>query len=318
MEIISKSMSSPHPYRSAIFAVLGLTGGPAFAYLGGFEEQDGYRSDGTIQDVSSYNAGQFGTNNGGPGGILSNIAQNSGLFVKNDIGNTAVDYGELVAHQGLFHSGSYSLVLRSSEAFGDTAPSDGASYDYSFDNRDYNGNTASSVVSGILSLDYWMCPQTPLFGTAQVTTTEFLNSAGETIFAIGTRGQDLFTASPIIQTLDENDNWVDAEISPGTFVTGNNNGWDKVTLSFDLDNDTVSFDYFSSLDSTIHTIAFQTALSGGRALDYLAGIRFTSVANTNKNSYDDFVFTVPSAVPEPSSSMLVLAAMACGVMRRRR
>src|ERR1043165_5638099 len=38
------------------------------AYLGGFEAQDGYFA--TVFDmVNSYNAGQYGTTNGGPGGV---------------------------------------------------------------------------------------------------------------------------------------------------------------------------------------------------------------------------------------------------------
>jgi PEP-CTERM motif len=311
-------MPSPYFFSLSLAACFVLMRLPALAYLGGFEDQDGYRSDGTIQDVSVYNAGQFGTNNGGPGGILTSIASNTGLFVKGDTGNTAIDYGELVAHQGTGHTGSSYLVLRSSPAFGDTG-NDGAMYEYSFDSRDFNGVAASSITTGQLTLDYWMCPQAQLFGTAQITRTEFLNGSGQTIFAIGTRGQDNGTASPVIQKLDENDSWVDAETSPGsgTFVTGNNNGWDKVTLTFDFDADWVSFDYFSSVDQLTYSIAFQQALAGGRALDYLKGIRFNAVANTEKNSYDDFSIAVP--VPEPSSAlMLATASLALGLRRRRR
>ncbi len=36
------------------------------AYLGGFESEDGYKS--FVNWVNGYNAGQYGTNNGGPGG----------------------------------------------------------------------------------------------------------------------------------------------------------------------------------------------------------------------------------------------------------
>lgn len=240
--------------RIHLLACLSIFGvaAPAWAYLGGFEEQDGYQPGGSlpVRDVSTYNAGQYGTNNGGPGGSLINITPNTGLFEKFDIGDITSGAGELVAHHGTGHSGSSYLVLRAKAEFGDTGD-DGANYLYTFDDRDYSGVSPSIVTSGVITLDYWVSPQTGLFAGGQVTTTEFVNSAGDTVFALGTLGQASFTARPFIQ-------WQDANGWHTTSIEGSNEGslglWDHVMLSFDLTSDLVSLSYMASLTGITHTI----------------------------------------------------------------
>lgn len=276
-----------------------LLGTSAHAYLGGFEDGDGYQDGGVLpmRDVSSYNAGQYGTNNGGPGGVFTDIAANSGLFYKSDVGRIDDNYGELVAHHGLAHSGSSGLVLRSTSGFGDTG-GDGADYRYYFDSRDFNGGTPSAVTTGTIAIDYWACPQTAFFALGRVTTTEFFNAAGETVFALGTQGQGGLTSQPLIE-------WYDASGWHTTSIVGNNSDWDHVMLSFNLDTGTIDFSYFESLTGTTHYVI--SGAVADRPLNSLAGIRFTAAPNTEKNSYDDFTIAA-SAVPEPGSLLLMLAA----------
>lgn len=295
--------------RFCLVACLGLAQ-PAFGYLGGFEDQDGYLNGGTnpIRDVSGYNAGQYGTNNGGPGGSFTNITPNTGLFFKNDIGDISVGEGELVA-LGLAHTGFSGLVLRASAAFGDTA-GDGANYRYTFDERDFNGQTPSSVTSGVVSFDYWSRPQTSFFQSGTVTTTEFLNANGDTVFAVGTLGQGSFTSRPIIQ-------WMDAGGWHNTGIEGNNADWDHIMLSFDLSADLVSFSFYSSLD--LQTYSFASNVAAAKPIDSLSGIRFTAAPDTAENAYDDFAASVPVAVPEPGAVwMALIGGMQCLVLRRRR
>lgn len=282
----------------------------AWAYLGGFEEQDGYRPAGTqpTTDVSTYNAGQFGTNNGGPGGGFQSITPNSGLFYKHDIGDIREGFGELVVQHGIAHSGDSSLALRATMAFGDTGD-DGAHYLYTFDARDFDGSAPALVTSGVVELDYWMRPQTPFFSMSRVTTTEFLNSTGDTLFAIGTLGQGSFTSQPFIE-------WYDGTTWTTTTIVGNNASWDHVMLTFDLTNDWVSFSYYASLTNTTHAVA--TNVPTGAPLDRLSGIRFTAQPNTEMNNYDDFNVVAPLVVPEPSTAMLaVLCALQLQIRRRR-
>ncbi|MDB6139156.1 MAG: hypothetical protein JWO94_2228 [Verrucomicrobiaceae bacterium] len=283
---------------------------PAWAYLGSFEAQDGYTDGGQVpfQDVTTYNAGEYGTNANGPGGSATNITPNDGLFVKYDQGNVSSGYGELVAHHALAHSGSAGLVLRSNAGFGDTG-GDGADYLYSFDKRDFGGVSPTLVTSGTISLDYWMCPQTSFFQTGTVTSTAFVNSAGNTVFAVGTVGQGIFDAKPYIE-------WEDANGWHVTSILGNNVSWDHIMLSFDLSSDTVSFSYYSSITGITSVLA--SGVAAAAPIDNLSGIHFTAQANTEKNSYDDFNIISPIVVPEPSSLVAVLVAGVSVCWKRRR
>ena len=284
-----------------------LSAPPAWAYLGGFEAQDGY-VDGSVtplQDVSTYNAGQYGTNASGPGGSATTITPNSGLFVKYDQGNVSPGYGELVAHQAIAYSGNASLVLRSTSGYGDTG-GDGADYLYSFDSRDFNGISPTAVTSGAIFLDYWMRPQTSFFETGTATTTGFVNSAGDTIFAVGTLGQGIFDSKPFIE-------WEDANGWHVTSILGNNASWDHIMLSFNLINQTASFSFYSSLTGQTTLLANNVALAA--PVDNLAGIHFTAQPNTEENAYDNFNVVV---VPEPSSLLVVLAGAGTCLARRRR
>jgi len=299
------------PIRRLAFTFSLLLMPQAWAYLGGFEQEDGFLPGGSLptRDVSGYNAGQYGTNNSGPGGTFLEITANTGLFYKNDLGDISEGYGELVAQHGLAHTGESSLALRATVGFGDTGD-DGANYLYSLDAHDFDGASPSLVTSGIVTLDYWMRPQTPFFSTSRVTTTEFLNSTGDTIFAIGTLGQGSFTAQPFIE-------WYDGTTWNTTSIVANNASWDHVMLTFDLTNDLVSFSYFASLTNTTHAIA--TDIATGAILDQLSGIRFTAQPNTEMNNYDDFNIIAPLVVPEPSSALLaLLSVMQVFAWRRRR
>lgn len=299
------------PTRWSVFALCLLLSPQAWAYLGSFEEEDGFLPGGALptRDVSSYNAGQYGTSNGGPGGSFQDITANTGLFYKNDLGRIDSGYGELVAQHGLAHTGESSLALRSTTGFGDT-DEDGASYLYSFDARDFDGVSPSLVTDGIVTIDYWMRPQTPFFSTSRVTTTEFVNSTGDTVFAIGTLGQGLFTSQPFLE-------WYDGSGWHTTSIVANNADWDHVMLTFDLTNDLISFSYFASLTATTHVLA--TDVLAGAALDQLSGIRFTAQPNTEMNNYDDFNVVSPLVVPEPSSALLaLLGCMPWLLISRRR
>jgi hypothetical protein len=284
----------------------------AMGYLGGFENQDGYQSDGSLlQDVSTYNAGQYGTNGGGPGGSAVNITPNTGLFTKFDQGDTSPGNGELVVQPGLARTGNGGLVLRSTSFYGDTA-GDGADYLYTFDSRDFNGTSPALVTSGVVSVDYWMRPQTSFFETGLATTTSFVNTGGDTLFSIGMLGQGIFDSKPILE-------WQDAAGWHNTGIIGNSGGWDHIMLSFDLTTGTVSFSYYSSLTGATTVLA--TDVVAAAPMDSLTGIHFTAQPNTEVNAYDDFTVVSPllAMVPEPSSFLFVmLGAMQCLGLRRRR
>ena len=242
------------------------------------------------------------------GGTFQNITPNGGLFQKLDVGDTSPGYGELVGHDTIAHSGLGSLVLRTNAGFGDTA-GDGAQYLYSFDRRDYGGVSPTLVTAGVLTMDYWMCPQTSFFQTGTVCTTSFLNTAGDTIFSVGTVGQGLFTADPLIE-------WQDANGWHTTTIVGNHIGWDRVLLAFDLDHGTISFSYYSSL--TGQTTLLASGVAAAAKMDNISSLYLTAQPNTAKNAFDDFHIVSPIIVPEPSPLLVALIGLPCLMARRRR
>jgi hypothetical protein len=282
---------------------------PAHAYLGGIEAGDGYYEgvSPSIFDVSTYNAGQYGTNNGGPGGVFE-IPTLSPLFSKLDVGDVLPGNGELVSHNGLGRGSTSGLVLRSGSfalQYGDTA-SDGADYRYNFDSRDFDGITPGSVSTGIISLDYWICPQVEGLTTLRQSSLSVLNSAGDTIFSIGYSSR-LSDTTPMLD-------YYDAGGWHSTSIQANQSGFDQVSLSFDLDANTISMNYYASLGGgSNHTVV--TSAASAATMDTLKGLRFEAKAGTEKTTFDDFNFSV---VPEPQSLILAALAGICSLVRRRR
>ena len=96
-------------------------------------------------DVTRYNAGGFGSNNGGPGGIGVDIADNSGLWQaiaggRLDDDANAPDFNG-TAIQGRDHIITWRYPApHSGEQILDVLASDvDLLYDYTIDNRDLNG-----------------------------------------------------------------------------------------------------------------------------------------------------------------------------------
>ncbi|MDB6120460.1 MAG: hypothetical protein JWO08_4241, partial [Verrucomicrobiaceae bacterium] len=102
-----------------------------------------------------------------------------------------------------------------------------------------------------------------------------------------------------------------------TNIIGNNASYDHIMLSFDLNNNTVSFSYYASLTGVTTLMASDVAAAA--PIDFLSGIHFTAQANTEKNTFDDFGISASIAVvPEPSSLLVLLVGGLTCLGRRRR
>ena len=82
---------------AAVSSLTSLLAGTSQAYLGGFEAQDGYQP--FSNDVKGYDAGQYRTNNGGPGGGPGAIPINTGLWSRLD--PVAPGFPYATGHQNL-------------------------------------------------------------------------------------------------------------------------------------------------------------------------------------------------------------------------
>jgi len=86
----------------------------------------------------------------------------SGTWTKVDGPNPVVTQGELVvapAHgTAVPRTGASILDLRTESAY--ASGGDGANYNYAINSDDFGGTNPSSVNSGVIDFDFWICPNT--------------------------------------------------------------------------------------------------------------------------------------------------------------
>ena len=148
----------------AVFSILtAVFANTGHAYMGGFEAQDGYLP--FFNDVKGYNAGQYGTNNSGPGGVSASIPVNTGLWSRID--PVAPGFSYATGHQNFDRtyvntSGSsglpsdLGLVLTTNHQGWTAGP---LHYRYNLDNRDFNGASVASSANSVVTMSFWWCAQ---------------------------------------------------------------------------------------------------------------------------------------------------------------
>lgn len=365
---MEKSARNPQwiaPIRSfvGVFVVL-LGTDSARAYLGGFEENDGYRvpGNGSIldagfvgdarfylnnnsangftgvvppgafpntlgdathgPDLSRYNAGQYGTSNGGPGGTAADIADDTGLWRALAGGRIQEDANAPLYNGNMFsrdyvQAYAYPNSRTGSQVLNLLASDVDLSYRYSLDSRDFDGISPTLTNSHLIDLSFWLCPSDwddP--DGSNVLGLSFLDSGGATLLKIGYTG-DNFLQYQLAGDLA----WTTTAITLGTL------GWSELGVEIDTSADTVALTARAWSDAG-GTLGAETSVIGTQALGIDAGALTElqwdvegGVLNNGgiayKNYFDDFNFTV-TPVPEPSGALLVMVAGAGWVMRRRR
>lgn len=347
-----------------VLSFLTLSLGSAQAYLGSFEESDGYRVPGNGNildagfggdarfylsnnaangftgivppgtypntlgdathgpDVTRYNAGQFGTSNGGPGGTAVDIPDDSGLWqalaggrIQEDAnaplyfgGTFNRDYVQAYAYPGA-RTGSQVLNLLASDV--------DLSYRYTLDSRDLDGTSPSATNSHRIDVNFWLCPSDfddPDPGN--VLGLSFIDSNGQSLLQIGYTGDNLLQYQ-----LAGDSAWTTTGVSLGTL------GWSELSISLDTSANSVSLaarawsDAGGSLGSLTSLVSGQNLVVDADSLTTLQwdlrGGFLDNGAVAYKNYFDDFNFTV-TPVPEPSGALLILSAALTQFVRRRR
>lgn len=337
----------------------------AEAYLGSFEEQDGYRipingqilssflvgdaqfylnniedngytgvvplgtfpntyGDGTHGvDLSRYNAGEYGTNNGGPGGTAADITDNSGLWralaggrLNEDVAapyyygnNFTRDYVHAYRYPGA-RTGAAVLNLLASEV--------NLSYAYTLDARDFNGITPSANGASLIQMAFWLCPSDwDDDDTDNILSLSLVDAANQTVFQVG------YTGDNMLQYRVSGGSWQTTAYRMGTA------GWSEVIVILDPVNNTAGLvtsaydDFSSTLGPQTYVLANQLLGLDAGALTGLQwdlrGGTLNNGAASFKNYFDDFNFTLsPVVVPEPGSVLLLGLAIVMLVMPRKR
>lgn len=338
---------------------------PVGAYLGSFEEQDGYRIPSTGQilsnfivgdaqfylnnidsngytgvvplgaypntlgdsthgaDLSRYNAGAYGTNNGGPGGSAADIADNSGLWralgggrLNEDAdapyyygGSFSRDYVQAYAYPGA-RTGSSVLNLLASET--------SLSYAYTLDSRDFDGMTPAASGASLVQMAFWLCPSDwDDDDTDNILALSLTDAMSQTVFEVG------YTGDNMLQYRLPAGSWQTTAYRMGT------SGWSQLIVIFDAVNNTAGLvtsafnDTTSTLGPQSYVLSNQTLGLDAQALTGLQwdlrGGPLNNGAVSFKNYFDDFNFTLsPVLVPEPSSLLMVGLAVALFSAPRRR
>jgi len=339
--------------------------GTVEAYLGSFEEQDGYRipidgqiissffagdaqfyfnnieangftgvvplgaypntlGDGTHgADLSRYNAGEYGSNNGGPGGTAIDIPDNSGLWramaggrLNEDMdapyyyGSTFTrDYVQAYRYPGA-RTGSAVLNFLGSET--------DLSYFYTLDSRDFNGVTPSATGASLIQMAFWLCPSDfddP--DTDNIMSISLVDAMNQTVFQVG------YTGDNRLQYRLQGSEWQTTANLIGT------TGWSQVVVVLDPVNDTAGL-LISSFDDNTSTLGAQAIVLANEALGVdagaLTGLQWdlrggplNNGAVSFKNYFDDFSFNLsPVVVPEPGSAVLLAFSLILAGWRQRR
>lgn len=297
----------------------------AFAFLGGFEFDDGYRD--FLGRVENYNAGQYGANVD-PSASYTTIPTNSGAWQKIQGGEYATAHfgRDRLQPGGSHNAGPMAMVITTNDA-GWNGPAQ--IFDYKVDSYDMGGTNPSSATSATLS--YWVCPSI-LFGANNMTSPIYGNSVmlrdstGQVIVEIGNRIQnDTYGTHTIAYKI--NGVWTDTAIAAAT------NYYQQFEVSVDYANDTVSLDLIdggytktplnggsSSYVGTGTRTTLINNVSLNTGIDYLDTLRFTSapgVGNNKQWQLDDFSFAA-TPVPEPSSLSLLGLAISGLCFRRKK
>lgn len=348
----------------------------ASAYLGSFEEADGYRipQNGIISslgfvgdamfylnnnavngftgivpastfpntlgdsthgsDLSRYNAGEYGTSAGGPGGTATDIADNTGLWkamvggrLNEDIGGTLANGYQYLGNTGglvfsqnrdYVHAYRYTGAHGGSQVLNFLAQDTSLQYDYTLDSRDLGGTTPSSTLASIIAMTFWFCPaDTDDTDAGNLFGLTLRDALGQSLVSVGYTGENVVQ----YRMTGSGGSWISSGSQVGT------QGWSEMTVVLNTQSDTVNVSVraYDDLTATLGaSVSILTGQSLGVDADALTDLRWDLRGGTldngavsYKNYFDDFAFNV-APVPEPGSALGVVLGMICLLRRSRR
>jgi hypothetical protein len=276
-------------------------------------------------DVTRYNAGEFGVNSGGPGGVGTDIGDNTGLWkavtggrLNEDAtapfypGTTPFDRDHIIGWR-------YPGARTGSNVLDVLAAETDLVYDYSMDSRDLAGYAPSATGSHEVSMSFWFCP-TYLDDTYtdNVFGLAIKDNLGQSLIEFGYTGDNRVQyrvgASSLWQT---------------TSIVAGIDGWSNAFIEVNTLTNTASFALRAWNDGGMYLETQSNVLTDvaiGLDAGSLETLRWSAEGGlldegtgdqAYKNTFDDFEFTV-APVPEPGSALLIALGGFLALRRKRR
>jgi MYXO-CTERM domain-containing protein len=286
-----------------------LAASSAHAYLGGFELQDGYG--GFLSEVRQTNEGQYGTNNGGPGGVQTPITPGTGLWygIAGTMYPAFSSNGTAYAtgHAGFQHTGNQALVITTGcDGWGGPA----LKYGYRLDSRDLNGTPPAATAGQTVNVSFWTRPYLDDAGVTPGTvgdTVEFVDSAGNVGFSVGVHQPG---SSTDYVAYRNSGTYTLTSMVAASFIYSR---WD---IKLDLAAQTVTAGYYDGATNTFTSLLTNAPLAA--TMSDLNRLYFTSsagVSNSKNWAVDDFVMSTTAPAP---SALALIGLGGLGLTRRRR
>lgn len=304
---------------AALLAPTTLLTSVSSAWLGGFEDKDGYQP--FLNFVQNYNAGQYGLNSGYIAMSPSAITPNTGLWTALQGGfSSGGSISYATGHQ--FRDRTYvnsnnTMGLASDQALVLTTGHEGwggpaLKYRYNVDSQDLGGVAPSTTPGQVISLSFWVRGQLDVIDTSGSfldgyygNSINFNDSSGNSGFSLGLTnrvGGDKVTY------------WNGTSMFESTIIGGAGK-FDQWNITLDLASQTVSASYFQFTTSTTYPLITGVPLM--QTMNDFTNMVFTSAPGTQNDKnwqVDDFDLR---AIPTPGTLSVVALGMV-GVVRRRR
>lgn len=275
-------------------------------------------------DVSRYNAGQYGTTNGGPGGTAQDIPDNSGLWQALAGGRLNEDaaapyyYGSqlvrdhIVAYHYLYsRTGSQSLNVFAAES--------NLRYSYALDSRDLGGMNPTATANALVQMSFWVTPTDwDDDDTGNIMGLSLHDAMNQSLVEVGYTGDNY---------LQYRLPGVDGAWQTTGYKLGTTN-WSEITVAVDALANTASLmvrAYSDTLASLQATVVVLNGANLGVDADALTSLVWDVRGGTLDNGaasyihyFDDFSFAVTPGVPVPEPGSTLLAALGLLWLSRRR
>ncbi|MCX6857714.1 MAG: PEP-CTERM sorting domain-containing protein [Verrucomicrobia bacterium] len=282
----------------------------AQAYLGGFEDADGYTNDyfsttgpfgagANNYLVNTYNAGAYTL----PGGSPQRITANSGLWQAIN-GTTLIGNRYVIAHSQIGDESAYAgdamLGIRNQGT--SVSPLE---IRYWLDSRDFGGLEPASTADTLIQWSLRVCPDASTAGGNSQSNSFYWTFRDTNLNAgleLGWNDQN-----QIIYRLPSHSLWQVTSFTLDQF------NYDQMNMSFNLASDTWSLSIFDQ--SAQSTISLVTDAALGASMSNLSAIDWRLEYNQSKSYFDNSSFQV---IPEPGTGILLMAAGIIAVRRRQR